>query len=313
MSQSSSTAPVPADLHRQVLARFASGVTVVTVDVDGERAGFTASSFTSGSLEPPLVLVCAARRLDALALIERGGRFGVSILGTHQRELGLRFAGLVPGVHDRFAGVDLVQGREGSPWLGGCLAWMDCRVWRLYDGGDHVIVVGEVVEARLGQAVEPLGYFDRHWQRLSRLEPVGPGHDGPHAELAALLRGLSPRLVGGEVVFVEVGAAALPDGVIALATCREDEGESAIVARDQAERAGLVFRGVFRQITLDVSSDLHAVGLTAVVSGALTRAGIACNGVAGLRHDHLFVPAAEAERALGVLRALQASALAGSP
>ncbi len=303
-------APVSVDLFRHVLARFASGVTVVTVASDGTRAGFTASSFTSGSLDPPLVLVCVARRLDALGLIERGGRFGVSILAAHQRDLGLRFAGLLPGVHDRFAGVDLVPGRDGSPWLAGCLAWMDCRVWRLHDGGDHVIVVGEVVEARLGEATEPLGYFDRHWQRLSRLEPpgAGPGHDGA----GSLLRALSPRLVDGEFAYVEVETA-LPPGVVPVAVVREAEGACAIVPREAAERAGLApDAGPFRQITLEVHSDLRAVGLTAAVSDALARAGIACNVVAGLRHDHLFVPAVDALRALGVLRALQDSALAAS-
>ncbi len=295
-------------LFRHVLARFASGVTVVTVDAGGERAGFTASSFASLSLEPPLVLLCAARRLDALGLIERGQRFGVSILGVQQRELGLRFAGLLPGVDDRFAGVPLVAGRSGSPWLAGCLAWIDCRLWRLYDGGDHAIVVGEVLEAALGEAGEPLGYFERHWQRLSRLEPPAVAS----ADARLLLRAVSPRLQADEFVFVGVRGA-LPDGAVPVVVFEEAEGASAILSRRDAERGGLPYHGVFRQITLEVDSDLHVVGLVAAVSDALARAGIACNVVSALRHDHLFVPAADAERALATLRGLQAAARAGAP
>lgn len=161
-------------LFKDALARLASGVTVVTVEADGVRAGFTASSFTSGSLDPPLVLVCAARRLDALPLIERSGAFGVSLLDVSQRELGLRFAGLLPGVEDRFEGVDLIEGRTGSPWLAGSLAWLECRPWRTYDCGDHVILVGEVIDAEVGPASAPLAYYGRHWHRLVALEPWSP-------------------------------------------------------------------------------------------------------------------------------------------
>ncbi|MCU0255110.1 MAG: flavin reductase [Vicinamibacterales bacterium] len=305
---------MPPDLHRHVLARFASGVTVVTVACEGRLAGFTASSFASVSLDPPLVLVCVARRLEALALIERCGRFGVSILGAHQRDHGLRFAGLLPGVHDRFEGVDLVGGREGSPWLAGSLAWLDCRVWRLHDGGDHAIVVGEVVEARLGEGAEALGYFDRHWQRLVRLEtPAGHGPAAAAApDAAALLRALSPRLVDSEVVFVGLDRP-LPPDVRPIATFREREGDSAILDRRDADRAGLAYGGTYRQISLDVASELDTVGLTAAVSAALARASIPCNVVAATRHDHLFVPSADANRALAVLRALQAAHRAHDP
>lgn len=309
MPHAEPTGHVAPDLFRHVMARFASGVTVVTVDCEGERAGFTASSFTSGSLDPPLVLVCAARRLDALALIERCGRFAVSILGVGQRDLGLRFAGLLPGVTDRFEGVALLGRRSGSPWIAGSLAWLECRVWRLYDGGDHVIVVGEVIEAALGEAGDPLGYYDRHWQRLTRLDVVRavPSPVKALTDLATMLRELSPRLEDGEVVYVAADGP-LPSGLAPIAVFHEREGASAIVAREAAERARLVFQGAFRQLTLDVESDLQAVGLIAAVAQVLASAGIACNIVSALRHDHLFVPAADAERALALLEALRDSA-----
>jgi flavin reductase (DIM6/NTAB) family NADH-FMN oxidoreductase RutF len=155
---------------RQALAQFASGVTVVTAVSDGERFGFTASSFTSVSLRPPLVLVCAANRLDALGAIARSRAFGVNVLGIHQRALGLRFAGLVAGVTDRFEGVETIAATTGSPLLPGSLAWLDCRLWRMEEAGDHTIVIGEVVGARVNEHHVPLLYHDRRWQRPAALD-----------------------------------------------------------------------------------------------------------------------------------------------
>jgi flavin reductase (DIM6/NTAB) family NADH-FMN oxidoreductase RutF len=157
-------------LFRQALAQFASSVTVVTAVSDGARFGFTASSFTSVSLRPPLVLVCAATRLDALDAIVRSRAFGVNVLGIHQRALGLRFAGLAPGVVDRFDSVETTTAVTGSPLLPGSLAWLDCRVWRVDEAGDHTIVIGEVVSARVNEHHVPLLYHDRRWQRPAALD-----------------------------------------------------------------------------------------------------------------------------------------------
>ena len=125
-------------------------------------------------------------------------------------------------------------------------------------------------------------------------------------ELRALLTTLDPWLHPGEFAFVNV-----PEGTDSLAldpimTFRETEGRTAIVEADAALRAGLpiVFRCAC--ITLRVHSELEAVGLTAAVSTALAEAGIACNVVAAVHHDHLFVPVEMAQTALQVLRRLQA-------
>jgi flavin reductase (DIM6/NTAB) family NADH-FMN oxidoreductase RutF len=158
--------PVSPDLFREALAQHASGVTVVTVSHAGQRFGFTASSFTSVSLDPPLVLVCAARTLDALAAIESVGAFAVNILGDHQHDLGLRFAGLLPDVTDRFDGIDALTSVTGSPLLPESLAWLDCRLHALHDGGDHRIVVGEVVDARVNRRGRALLYHGRRWRRV---------------------------------------------------------------------------------------------------------------------------------------------------
>jgi hypothetical protein len=128
-----------------------------------------------------------------------------------------------------------------------------------------------------------------------------PGEHG----LARLLAGLEPALDPRPWRFVDWPAgAALPAGLAPFAQVREDEGETLVLPAADAERHGL--EGVFecRRITLRVASALDAVGLTAAVSEALAAAGIPCNVVAGIHHDHLFVPAGDADTALAELEAL---------
>jgi uncharacterized protein len=118
---------------------------------------------------------------------------------------------------------------------------------------------------------------------------------GGERDLRRLIEGMEPELRPGEYVFV---AGDVPD---AVATVREPEGMSAVVARADADAAGLEYDFVAAWITLTVHSALDAVGLTAEVSARLADAGIGCNVVAGARHDHLFVPA---DRVQAALRAL---------
>jgi flavin reductase (DIM6/NTAB) family NADH-FMN oxidoreductase RutF len=138
------------------MGSFASGVTIVTTrDPDGAPRGFTASGFTSLSLDPRLLLICVDNRSATLAAIEACGAFVVNILGEAQRELAQRFASRV---EDKFAGVAWHPGDTGSPVLEQTLAHAECRVFRLVEGGDHTIVIGEVVAAAAEDAV-PLLYF----------------------------------------------------------------------------------------------------------------------------------------------------------
>ena len=114
----------------------------------------------------------------------------------------------------------------------------------------------------------------------------------------------------GEYVFLTLdrGSDAVPTGLSVLASVLEDEGLSVVVARPEADRAGLSYDFVAGWITLTVHSGLAAVGLTAGVSSALTRAGISANVIAGFHHDHVLVPADRMDDALGVLSALSAEA-----
>jgi hypothetical protein len=130
-------------------------------------------------------------------------------------------------------------------------------------------------------------------------------HSEPVRDLDALLRSLDPAVQPGTYAYCQAPAAS--DLSAAVAIVRESEGTTAIVPLDEAVRLGwkVEFRAAW--ITLGITSDLGAVGLTAAVATALAEAGIACNVVAGLRHDHLFVPEAEATRALGALATLSGS------
>ncbi len=160
---------IDSNAFKRTLAQFASGVTVVTTLAEGQPIGMTASSFSSLSMEPPLVLVCLNKKLYTHQVIEQSGVFAVNILGAGQRELGMRFAGMLPNIPDRFAGLDHFTAVTGAPILPEVLGWVDCRLWAQYDGGDHSIFVGEVVAVNAAEADTPLLYHNRLWRRTEAL------------------------------------------------------------------------------------------------------------------------------------------------
>lgn len=147
---------------KHAMAQLASGVTVITMRADGEDYGFTATSFTSLSLDPMLVLVCIMQNQRSHDLLLKAGHYGVTFLEASQKELGLRFAS--PLAEQRFAGLSVVRAQTGAPLLPDAVAWLDCRVQDIFPGGDHSIVVGEVVAAAVSATAKaPLLYFDRRW------------------------------------------------------------------------------------------------------------------------------------------------------
>ncbi|HET7328975.1 MAG TPA: flavin reductase family protein [Nocardioidaceae bacterium] len=151
--------PRPDDF-RGAMSRFASGVTVACAVLDDVDHAMTASAFTSVSLDPPLVLVCvdkSARFHQAIALTRT---WAVSVLACSQAQaakwLALRGRPL-PGQLD---GVPHRRGvHSGAALLDGALCWLECRTWEIYDGGDHSIVVGQVLGLELGSDEDPLVYF----------------------------------------------------------------------------------------------------------------------------------------------------------
>lgn len=134
---------------RQALGRFPTGVTVVTArNGDGRPCGMTVNSFTSVSLDPPLVLVCIDRAATCHGPMIEAGTFAVSVLTEEQSDLAARFA-VVPS-ESRFQEVDWRESPTGDPVLEGCAAWLSCTLEASYPAGDHSILVGRVEELGLG-------------------------------------------------------------------------------------------------------------------------------------------------------------------
>jgi flavin reductase (DIM6/NTAB) family NADH-FMN oxidoreductase RutF len=133
--------------------------------VEGEDHGFTATSFTSLSLDPRLVLVCVDKAQRSFLQLARAGHYAVSILRGDQRELGLRFAVAAP--EQRFVGLPVSRALTGAPIIDGAIAWLDCRLREILPGGDHGICIGEVVAAYAQASDDALVYHNRQWGRFS--------------------------------------------------------------------------------------------------------------------------------------------------
>ena len=123
-------------------------------------------------------------------------------------------------------------------------------------------------------------------------------------DLGKLLAAMEPVLKDGEFVFATIAGATLPDGIHPMGMFREDEGLTVILSAAEAMRAGMTASRPMRLITLTVHSSLDAVGLTAAFTAELARHGVSANVVAGYYHDHIFVGAADAERAMAALQEL---------
>ena len=123
-------------------------------------------------------------------------------------------------------------------------------------------------------------------------------------DLETLLREMSPELNEGEYVFCTLDVKDIPANLEPLGWFHEREGLTIILSKEQADRFNLIYSFICAWITLNIHSSLEAVGLTATISQALTRAGISCNIVAAYYHDHLFVPMRDANRALKILQNL---------
>jgi 3-hydroxy-9,10-secoandrosta-1,3,5(10)-triene-9,17-dione monooxygenase reductase component len=141
---------------REVLGHFSTGVVVVTAMHDGTPVGMSAQSVVSLSLEPPLVLFCPARSSTTWPRIHETGRFAVNILAADQEPLSVAFA---RSGTDKFAGVAWEPGHTGAPLLAGALGHVECTLEHVYDGGDHEIVVGRVVDLAVRRDSSPLIFF----------------------------------------------------------------------------------------------------------------------------------------------------------
>lgn len=149
---------------RTVLGHFATGVTIITAMDGDEPVGVSANAFTSVSLDPPLVLFCAAKASSTWPRIERAGRFTVNILNEHQEDVCRVFA--TKGA-DRFSRIGWRPSSNGQPILHDSLAYLDCELEQQHDGGDHVIVVGRVQELGVLSEEGPLIFYRGGYGRLA--------------------------------------------------------------------------------------------------------------------------------------------------
>ena len=154
---------------RQAFGAFATGVTVVTTAFEGKRYGVTANSFSSVSLDPPMVLWSLARTSSSFAAFENAPAFAVHILAADQEPISNRFAS--KGI-DKFEGVEVREGHGGVPLLPGCAARFECRTAFRYEGGDHLIFVGEVVALEHASG-EPLLFHGGRYAKRAREKAGG--------------------------------------------------------------------------------------------------------------------------------------------
>ena len=149
---------------RDALGCFATGVTVVTcIGDDGDPVGLTANSFTSLSLDPPLLLVCVAKASASASSLISASHFAVNVLQTCQRPASITFS---TRGEDRFGQTEWSIGEHGVPVLMDSLSVFECRRSAVHDGGDHHILVGEVVKASFEAGLDPLLYFRGSYRRL---------------------------------------------------------------------------------------------------------------------------------------------------
>jgi flavin reductase (DIM6/NTAB) family NADH-FMN oxidoreductase RutF len=157
---------VTGDLFRQALGHWGTGVTIVaTSGNEGKPYGLTVSSFTSVSLDPPLILVCLDNRISGLQAFKDAGKFSVSVLAEGQADLSTLFA-----KKDSARPAELYSfGKTGVPFIRGSLVAIECTTQAMYPGGDHQILLGEVEAVEFGAARDgtgPLLYFRGKYAKL---------------------------------------------------------------------------------------------------------------------------------------------------
>jgi flavin reductase (DIM6/NTAB) family NADH-FMN oxidoreductase RutF len=164
-TDSAALRPCDPALYRAVMGAFPTGVTVMTAGSDATRCGVTASSFNTVSLDPPLILWSLGLKAPSLSIFRSEAHFAVNVLSDAQKDMALHFAR--PSA-DKFAGVDTFTGLTGAPLIRGALAHIECRVWARHPGGDHEIMLGEIVALRRGDGT-PLVFAGGAFHGLATL------------------------------------------------------------------------------------------------------------------------------------------------
>lgn len=144
---------------RRALGHFPTGVAVATAAAQGKRVGLTVSSFNSVSLDPPLILWSITRSTPSFPVFLAAETFCINILAEGQRALAEHFARSHP---DKFEAIDYSPHATAAPVLAGCAAHLVCRTWNRYDGGDHLIIIGEVIDLGTAESLPLVFAFGRY-------------------------------------------------------------------------------------------------------------------------------------------------------
>ena len=155
---------------------YPQGVTVVTTSTEDGPRGLTVSSFTSVSLEPPLVLFSIAKSSALHELFHRAEAFAVNFLADDQKSVSDRFAGRTK-LKDRFVGISFSRGETGSPIIAGVRAVIECKRREIFEGGDHTIFVLEVISAVSFSSKRPLVYYSQQYTTTELTEYPAPPSD----------------------------------------------------------------------------------------------------------------------------------------
>jgi len=158
---------------RKVMARFVTGVTIVTSRAGEEVHGMTCNAFCSISIAPLSVIVSLAKNTRTERLIEKGSVFAVNVLSESQTGLSDCFAGRHKDREkDRFEGIQWTIGVTGAPIFEGVQAYLDCNLMKTFDGGTHTLYLGEVLAAHADDTKRPLIYFQSHYMGIDCLKPL---------------------------------------------------------------------------------------------------------------------------------------------
>jgi len=161
---------------KEAMRVYPQGVTVVTSLAPDGPKGITVSSFISVSLKPPLILISLAKGSAMHDVLVKSDAFAVNLLAEDQKSVSDRFAGRT-GPEDRFEGIKSRPGSTGAPIIEGVRAVIECRVWKVYEGGDHSLVIGEVVGAKTFGRKRPLVYFTQQYTTTEHPEYPAPPSD----------------------------------------------------------------------------------------------------------------------------------------
>lgn len=141
---------------KAAMSLFPSGVVIATtINEDGQKCGFTASAFSSLSLDPPLILVCLADSADCYNSFMKNDKFAVNVIGHQQHDLAFKFA--TKGI-DKFDGNEFIIGDSGLPIIPDCIFSLECNIKHTYPGGDHKILVGQVEHAIINSGDPSIWY-----------------------------------------------------------------------------------------------------------------------------------------------------------